>query len=588
MKPEYSYSFIKNINESIYDRFDDFIRICLVSKDNNYIFISASSSLFELAFKQFLFSKDVLFEFFKYKDPNLYDIISGDSLEYLKQYFDINFNIIHKYRIESNSSKHDIFPIIPTSDRKEILRNLFCTYVLLNNLTTNQIVQLPSDDYIALLSESSKDVIDELNKTTTKLNDLNSEIKAKEQALDDFSTTIKSKENEFNKLENQVTNLEKEIQTKELDIQIEKSSSSSSLKKIAYEKLNDGEYIRAQILFEKAAKLNPIDFECYIGYFLAVNNCKKIDEMLNNVFFDIKNCEMYNLANIYLDNDEKNKINNLADCVHKQYLYQNGIELQTEQSFQSALSFFEEIKGFKNVDKHIIECKKGIIYLDAKENFFSSKFDEALEEFNKIIPFLDSDYFKILCLEALNKLSKKETILEKKRIAMKADRLFSNFLFDEAIVLYKQINDEKNVVNVQKFKRIYDLYIKFINFDEGGDELFDVDKESEEFIEIGRRFPGCFEEREKTQFSTYVNIYQCKKLIDLKNELLTIEKSINIHEQKVVASALFFAVFSKPYIELRKQIETVIQDKVLGVKYIDVLKEEARKANYLFKFDGKN
>lgn len=577
---EFSYDFIKNINESLYRRFDDFIRVCLASKDSNYIFISSTGSLFELAFKQFLYSKNKLFEFFNYEDPNLFEMISGDSLKYLLSFFNVDFDIIHKYRIESNSSRHDLFPIVPSFDKIEIVKTLFDVYVTLNNELTCNKVDRPTKDYIKQLCSFQNDVIKELETKSKELIQIESDIKDKEDKISKFNRIIDTKETKSKELINEIIKLDNLIEKRKNEVQVETISSSNEIRNRGYKKLIEKDFVRAELLFENSIKQNVVDYESYIGYFLAVNKVTNIDELLLKPVVDIINTGLYQQAVDILSDADKDSMVEIGNKVHLQYLYSTALNLFEEKSFQSAKQLFELLGDYKDSLIRITTCEKGLKYIEAKDLFYCGKYKEAFSSFEKIIPFLDADYFLELSKEAMRKEASKDSILEKQRLYMKADYLVSQLMFDEAICIYEKLSDYRKIEETQKYKKMFGLFTKFLNGETGGEELLSINENDEIFIEVSRYFPGCFIERKESLLKEYAKKWEQIKTKNIVLMIKSIEESINKYERNIAVEALFSVVFNRPYIELEEQLKVFLKDEKLKNKYFNQMMNEYKNSEY--------
>ena len=165
VKPSYDYSYIKEISSHgrnfIGERegasFYSDIEELLDAFEHNYLATIKVLvvPLFEKGFKVFLNYQNKTHEFFD-RDPNLTEMVLSydheDSKNYLKSYFDIDYDLLVDLRNASNNKKHDTFQKFYSLNKKQILSELFKFFALLYKNVNGTQAEMPSDEFLSYYS----------------------------------------------------------------------------------------------------------------------------------------------------------------------------------------------------------------------------------------------------------------------------------------------------------------------------------------------------------------------------------------------------------------------------------------------------
>ena len=446
------------------------------------------------------------------------------------------------------------------------MKKRFQVYVLLNNHLTSNKVDYPSDEYINMLCSNQQNLINDINENINKLNVI--------------TNKISESENYSKELLSEIKRLEEKIQIVKNEYQIESMNLNSNLKSIGFNKLKEEDFIRAEFLFENAIKQNILDYDSYVGYFLSINKSKDLINLLSKPILDITLLDIYIQATEILTGKQKETIVEIGVKVSLQYKYIIAMNYFNDKSFKSALDMFSKIPNYQDSLSMIDECNKGLIYCEGLDFFKNSNYEKSLECFERVCDFLDSRYYIDLNKTNISKQKYKEEILGKKRMLLKADKFFKNLMFDDAIEIYENLQCIEELKKIKEFKELYQLFIKYVNFEVGGEKLLDYNKDNELFIEVSRYFPDCFNIRNTEIFNIFAKQYFEKTYIDIIKEINIIEEKINMYERNIVVSALLFAAFNKPFLDLENQIVNFIDQFPIESDYYKIMIYEYSKCNY--------
>ena len=148
--PEYDYSYIKKLNTTIFNDFNDLIEAYLNNIQASIYVIA--NSLFEKGFKLLLTNDNMMDLFFDDESPSLTQMVltrnNTDSKIYIKARIDIDYSVVANVRDKANNKKHALNEVNVTLDKALTLTELFSLYVQLNNYYSVEKACMPSKDYI--------------------------------------------------------------------------------------------------------------------------------------------------------------------------------------------------------------------------------------------------------------------------------------------------------------------------------------------------------------------------------------------------------------------------------------------------------
>lgn len=277
ISPQFDYSFVKKLNNTFYLDLNDLIEAYYGNIQASIFQIA--NGLFEKGFKYFLNKEGKLNQFF-YKDPNLTKMVLSsryaDSKKYIRDRINIDYDVLTYVRDSANSKKHDLVEDSPSLNKSKILNEILSLFVQLNNYYFDDKVDFPSKDYIEYVSSfndyKEHRFEEELNKrlsqidieTSNRLDEINKEIKIKEQEkimLDNKVTSVETKIEEKDKIikeqERKIKQLDDILANRRNEIaKTESSSSNNDIYELGVRLLNDKNYEDARRVFESLRSNN--------------------------------------------------------------------------------------------------------------------------------------------------------------------------------------------------------------------------------------------------------------------------------------------------------------------------------------------
>ncbi len=228
---------------------------------------------------------------------------------------------------------------------------------------------------------------------------------------------------------------EKPAATKETVVINNGNANVAPLLKRAFMFLEDGNFEEADEYCEKVLDQDPENAQAYLGKLLAELEVKTKDKLVNcSTPFD--NSNNYQKAVRFGDTALKNELKNCVDYIRKRNeetrlndTYNKALSImksaKTEEDFKSAASIFKTIPKFKDSAELAENClaqaensRKNAIYEKAKSFFILrdkiKDYEQAIELFNSISGWKDSDQQIVKCQDRIKELKAEE---EKKRAA---------------------------------------------------------------------------------------------------------------------------------------------------------------------------
>ena len=424
-KPNYDYSYIKEISshgrnytgEREGASFYSDIEELLDAFEHNYLATIKVLvvPLFEKGFKVFLNYQNKTYEFFN-RDPNLTEMVLSydheDSKNYLKSYFDIDYDLLVDLRNASNNKKHDTFQKFYSLNKKQILSELFKFFVLLYKNINGVQVELPSDDFLTYYSSFDtfkSDRIEEVNSEVEKIR------KKKVKAESDLLQAIEDKETveadvEKTKKELDLVSLEierKKLEAKELDERLSKrktdlalstaTMANNDLFELASELISKKDFESAKRVFQNILNTNIQDLRGYIGLILCLYRAYDIDSLVDRAKetrIHLVNTSIYSDCQKFLKADDKKFVEDLALTIENEIAFlelKEAAKVNDFETMKSRIKYLESSNSCYELAEYKEFAEFEPLYLHAKNLYNNHLFDEAIKEIESIIPYKDSE-----------------------------------------------------------------------------------------------------------------------------------------------------------------------------------------------------
>lgn len=144
-------------------------------------------------------------------------------------------------------------------------------------------------------------------------------------------------------------------------------SGESSLLKRGYMFLEDGEWQRANLYFERVLDDNPENAKAYMGQLLSSAQVSTVDQLRNSTYAWEETLP-YKRVMQFGEEETQKQLKQLSqghdETMEKERLYQEAIRYMnagTEESFCAAMEIFEKIPGYKDADEKIEAYRKGLL-----------------------------------------------------------------------------------------------------------------------------------------------------------------------------------------------------------------------------------
>lgn len=208
---------------------------------------------------------------------------------------------------------------------------------------------------------------------------------------------------------------------------------AEALLKRAFMFLEDGDFASANEYCEKVLDLDPENARGYLGKLMAqqkvktkesLRDCAESFEEENNYLKVVRFGDSVLVEELQ---GYVKVINDRNDLARRTAIYNSGNELMeratTESDFKEAAEKFQMIPGFKDSDFLAEECleKAEIARKDSTYNIAqmlmreksTSGYEKAIEKFESIIEWKDSEEQKLICQQALSKLQVEREVRSK-------------------------------------------------------------------------------------------------------------------------------------------------------------------------------
>jgi hypothetical protein len=206
------------------------------------------------------------------------------------------------------------------------------------------------------------------------------------------------------------------------------NTNAAPLLKRAFMFLEDGDFTRADEFCEQVLNLDPENAEAYLGKLMAELHVKTRDALKDQPEpFNDRN----SFKKAYRFGDEKLKaklsgdiafINERNENVRLTGIYSNGVKAMnaasTESAYKSAAATLQTISGFQDADalaERCLEqaeiCRKDAIYYSAQSQMsrsFVHNYESAITEFRKIPGWKDADDQILACERKIEEIKAKE------------------------------------------------------------------------------------------------------------------------------------------------------------------------------------
>ena len=416
--PSYDYSFIKKINDVVFDDFNDLIESYL-SNIQSSIFVNANI-LFEKGFKCFLIQTGKMEVFFPYADPNLTQMVfsysNSDSKDYIRNNLSLDYDLIARVRDKANNKKHDTTKSNTYLDKVMILAEIFSLYVQINNMFFTTKVKMPSKEYLEYMASFDtykehkfeevieKRLLEVEDEVSNRLTKINEEIEEKENKQSHLEKKLKETSKKILESEREIESndkiiAEKERRIRELDeilshrrleiVNYESTSSNNDLYELANKLLFDKNFEDASRVFKNLQTNNIQDLRAYIGLLLCYFKTTTIDDLISivaNKCKDITKIDIFIDAQKFLKDNDKELINEIIKRINEEKaIIQEEKNRQDEYNsrifnLQMRCDYDYVIEGVK--DKNVTELiipneykgkKIGRIEIGAFERLFGLK-----------------------------------------------------------------------------------------------------------------------------------------------------------------------------------------------------------------------
>ncbi len=202
--------------------------------------------------------------------------------------------------------------------------------------------------------------------------------------------------------------------------------------------LEDEKWDEANKFFEQVLNENAEEIRAYIGELLAAYKVSSEDGM-NYVREDIKENVLYSKIMRFGDSELKKRFENYrVNGVYNKAVYLASAG--TNDKYEQAIELFERISGFKDSDEQIEICKNGInenIYQSSMKEFEKDSIpdvEKAITILEGIIDYKDSAEMITLCQNKIQNLKAKEEAEKLQIIKQNKTRAF--IIVALAILLY--------------------------------------------------------------------------------------------------------------------------------------------------------